>query len=63
MTDARGNRWSLLPIATWLPSYQPAWLGFDLVAGITLAAYAVPVSLAYAALAPPRCASFMTVQL
>ncbi len=50
------NRWSLLPITGWLPHYQPAWLGFDLVAGITLAAYAVPVSLAYAALAglPPE---------
>lgn len=56
MAAARMNRWSLLPITGWLPHYQPAWLGFDLVAGITLAAYAVPVSLAYAALAglPPE---------
>jgi high affinity sulfate transporter 1 len=50
------NRWSLLPIAAWLPQYQPAWLRFDVVAGMMLAAYAVPVSLAYAALAglPPE---------
>src|SRR5262249_18540624 len=42
--------------ADWLPEYRPAWLRFDLIAGVTLAAYAVPVSLAYAALAgvPPQ---------
>jgi high affinity sulfate transporter 1 len=56
MADTRDNPWPLLPIAGWLPRYQPAWLRFDLVAGVTLAAYAVPVSLAYAGLAglPPQ---------
>jgi high affinity sulfate transporter 1 len=56
MADTRENRWAFLPIAGWLPQYQRAWLGLDLVAGVTLAAYAVPVSLAYAALAglPPQ---------
>jgi high affinity sulfate transporter 1 len=56
MADMRPNRWHFLPIAGWLPQYKPAWLGFDLIAGVTLAAYAVPVSLAYAALAglPPE---------
>jgi sulfate permease, SulP family len=56
MADTRESRWRLLPIAGWLPRYQPAWLRFDLVAGVTLAAYAVPVSLAYAGLAglPPQ---------
>jgi high affinity sulfate transporter 1 len=56
MAEPHENRWSLLPIAGWLPQYQPAWLRFDAVAGITLAAYAVPVSLAYAGLAglPPE---------
>jgi high affinity sulfate transporter 1 len=56
MANAHDHRWAFLPIARWLPQYQPVWLGFDLVAGITLAAYAVPVSLAYAALAglPPE---------
>ena len=45
-----------LPILQWLPSYQRAWLRHDLLAGITLAAYAIPVSLAYASLAgvPPQ---------
>jgi high affinity sulfate transporter 1 len=44
------------PPARWLPQYQAAWLGGDVVAGVTLAAYAIPVSLAYAALAglPPQ---------
>ena len=44
------------PPAQWLPSYQAAWLPRDLVAGVTLAAYAIPVSLAYATLAglPPQ---------
>jgi high affinity sulfate transporter 1 len=56
MAEPRNNRWPLLPITDWLPQYQPAWLRFDVVAGITLAAYAVPVSLAYADLAglPPQ---------
>jgi len=40
----------------WLASYQLRWLGPDVVAGVTLAAYAVPVSMAYASLAglPPQ---------
>ena len=47
---------SLFPPAQWLPAYEARWLGPDLVAGITLAAYAIPVSLAYAGLAglPPE---------
>jgi high affinity sulfate transporter 1 len=51
MADTHENRWRFLPIAGWLPHYQTAWLGSDLVAGVTLAAFAVPVSLAYAELA------------
>jgi sulfate permease, SulP family len=45
-----------VPPALWLPGYRANWLGHDLVAGVTLAAYAIPVSLAYAALAglPPQ---------
>ncbi|HEX7566622.1 MAG TPA: SulP family inorganic anion transporter [Bradyrhizobium sp.] len=44
------------PPARWLAEYSAAWLPGDLVAGITLAAYAIPVSLAYAGLAglPPQ---------
>ena len=43
-----------LPILQWLPQYERSWLRFDLIAGITLAAYAIPVSLAYASLAGCR---------
>src|SRR5499425_2763317 len=52
-----GRTWlSLLPPARWLTEYRAAWLASDIVAGITLAAYAIPVSLAYAGLAglPPQ---------
>ena len=46
-------RWlvQLIPIIHWLPRYQAAWLWPDLIAGVTLAAYAVPVAMAYATLA------------
>jgi sulfate permease, SulP family len=45
-----------VPAARWLAGYRLEWLAADAVAGATLAAYAVPVSLAYAALAglPPQ---------
>jgi len=44
------------PPAQWLASYQPKWLAKDAIAGVTLAAYGIPVSLAYASLAglPPQ---------
>src|SRR5262245_23440519 len=47
---------ALIPPAGWLPEYRAAWLPTDAVAGVTLAAYAIPVSLAYAGLAglPPQ---------
>lgn len=47
---------SRLPIARWRSGYQHDWVARDAVAGITLAAYAIPVSLAYATLAglPPQ---------
>jgi high affinity sulfate transporter 1 len=45
-----------VPAAQWLAGYQARWLPADLLAGITLAAYAVPISMAYASLAglPPQ---------
>src|SRR5262249_288131 len=45
-----------LPPARWLGEYRGTWLTSDLIAGMTLAAYAIPVSLAYAGLAglPPQ---------
>lgn len=44
------------PPARWLVDYRLDWLSHDVVAGLTLAAYAIPVSLAYATLAglPPQ---------
>src|SRR5437870_5275254 len=47
---------SIVPAAQWLAGYQTQWLKPDLIAGITLAAYAIPVSMAYASLAgvPPQ---------
>ena len=57
-TDAPAPRGlgALFPPARWVPRYQAAWLRHDAVAGVTLAAYAIPVSLAYATLAglPPQ---------
>jgi high affinity sulfate transporter 1 len=57
-TDHR-NGWgwlSRLPPVRWLAEYRSAWLPGDAIAGVTLAAYAIPVSLAYATLAglPPQ---------
>jgi sulfate permease, SulP family len=45
-----------VPVARWLPSYRLEWLRGDALAGAMLAAYAIPVSLAYAELAglPPQ---------
>src|SRR6478672_7890300 len=52
---AGGGFAAMLPPLRWLPQYEPSWLASDLIAGVTLAAYAIPVSLAYATLAglPP----------
>ena len=51
----RGWR-AAFPPAQWIPTYRPQWLRHDAIAGVTLAAYAIPVSLAYASLAglPPQ---------
>src|ERR1700690_761989 len=50
-------RWqTLFPPAQWLAGYQSQWLAPDLLAGFTLGAYAIPVSLAFPAVAglPPQ---------
>jgi hypothetical protein len=60
MTQQSGPTWlRRVPAARWLAGYGAEWLASDAVAGATLAAYAIPVSLAYAALAglPPKQAS------
>ena len=57
MTQQSGPTWLRhVPAARWLADYRVEWLASDVVAGATLAAYAIPVSLAYAGLAglPPQ---------
>src|ERR1700741_1090709 len=60
MSDAKITQQSgwtrIVPPVTWLAEYKPSWLRYDAIAGVTLAAYAIPVSLAYAGLAglPPQ---------
>jgi len=41
----------IVPIIDWLPQYQTAFLKWDMVAGITLAFFVLPESMAYATLA------------
>src|SRR5204863_5849614 len=51
------RRWTkFFPPTEWLAAYRATWFRHDVIAGVTLAAYAIPVSLAYAALAglPPQ---------
>ncbi len=45
-----------VPVLSWVKNYSKKNLSFDFVAGLTLAAYGIPVSLAYATLAglPPQ---------
>src|SRR4249920_1874794 len=54
-TPVRGWR-AAFPLAQWLAGYRAQWLPRDAIAGVTLAAYGIPVSLAYASLAglPPQ---------
>src|SRR5262245_59826172 len=54
--ESRARWLRYLPAARWLAGYRIDLLPVDAVAGVTLAAYAIPVSLAYATLAglPPQ---------
>jgi high affinity sulfate transporter 1 len=47
---------AIFPPAQWVPTYQAQWFSSDLLAGITLGAYALPEGVAYASLAglPPQ---------
>jgi high affinity sulfate transporter 1 len=40
-----------IPVLDWLPNYQPSWLRFDLLAGLTTAAVVIPQAMAYATIA------------
>jgi sulfate permease, SulP family len=52
----RAGWMGFFPPSAWLAAYRGEWFASDAIAGMTLAAYAIPVSLAYAALAglPPQ---------
>lgn len=47
---------AVIPVLQWLPLYDKKWLKFDIIAGLTLAAFAIPDNMAYATLAglPPE---------
>ena len=53
---AKRRVFAIMPVLQWLPSYDKKWLKFDLIAGLTLAAFAIPDNMAYATLAglPPE---------
>ena len=54
MSSSSLSRW--IPAVSWLRSYDRSWLRFDVLAGITLAAYLLPAALGDASLAnlPPQ---------
>src|SRR5512145_2094214 len=47
---------SFIPILSWLPRYNRAWLAADIIAGLTLWGLVVPEGMAYAGIAglPPQ---------
>src|SRR6476620_11199732 len=55
-TSGEGGWRSVLRATTWLRGYKGEWLGSDLTAGVTLAAYLLPAALGDASLAglPPQ---------
>jgi len=49
--QVQARLWRLVPIASWIRSYDRRWLRNDLIAGIAVAALIVPKNLGYAAIA------------
>jgi high affinity sulfate transporter 1 len=45
------DRWRLVPMVSWLRSYDRGWLRGDLIAGVAVAALIVPKNLGYAGIA------------
>jgi sulfate permease, SulP family len=41
----------LIPMIQWLPQYKSNWIKWDMIAGVTLASFVLPESMAYATLA------------
>src|SRR6266478_2694620 len=57
MTRSKQTGWEkVFPSVSWLRDYQRSWFRFDIVAGVTLAAYLLPAALGDASLAnlPPE---------
>src|SRR5437667_6416421 len=57
MTRSKQPGWeNVFPSVSWLRDYQRSWFRFDIVAGVTLAAYLLPAALGDASLAnlPPE---------
>src|SRR5216110_2251636 len=57
MTRSKQTGWEkVFPSGSWLRDYQRSWFRFDIVAGVTLAAYLLPAALGDASLAnlPPE---------
>src|SRR5438045_7091447 len=57
MTRSKQTGWeTVFPSISWLRDYQRSWFRFDIVAGVTLAAYLLPAALGDASLAnlPPE---------
>ena len=50
-TNIKGMLENYFPISRWLPAYKRTFVRWDLVAGITLASFVLPESMAYATLA------------
>src|SRR6476619_1422802 len=50
-SEVSEQRWRRVPMVSWLPRYQVAWLRRDLVAGAVVAALAIPQALGYASIA------------
>src|SRR4030095_11024400 len=50
-TNITGLLETYFPISSWLPAYKKSYVRWDLVAGITLASFVLPESMAYATLA------------
>lgn len=57
ITSKKDSKTNTFLTPRWILNYKREWLLPDVVAGVTLAAFAIPVSLAYATLAglPPQC--------
>jgi high affinity sulfate transporter 1 len=50
-TKIKGILRSFFPISEWLPKYRKSFIRWDLIAGVTLASFVLPESMAYATLA------------